>query len=152
VRTKAADAFARDAIQSKAVLLEDIPVDLVKKAQNFSFKSGVGGRIRARQLCRLQLPDYGERALPYSWGDVLSIFKYLPSYFSFHRSLWPFLRIIAVFRFAAVILSRKATSLASAGLRWLHPRSKSAIIKQSPLIRWCPPSENQPFRTNSTKE
>jgi hypothetical protein len=95
VRSRTGGEFLTEAMEAGVVVLEDISLDRVRKAQNYAFKAGVGGRIRLRRTLGFAVPDYGERDLSFTPRDVLKAFRYLPSYLSHHRWLWPLLRFFA---------------------------------------------------------
>lgn len=94
------------AVEAGVIELEEVPIDVVQRAQNFAYKARVGGRIRLAQVLGRSVPDYGGRSLTYTQADVLSALSYVPSYFSYHRSLWPFLRFAAIAKAAG----RKASN------------------------------------------
>lgn len=96
VRNRLGRELLIQAKEAGVVALEDIPIGSVKKAQNYAFKAGVGARIRLARFLRFALPDYGKRHLNYKASDFISAFRYLPSYISYHRCLWPFIRVLAI--------------------------------------------------------
>lgn len=110
-----ADLLAR-AAEAGVIELEETPIDVVQRAQNYAYKAAVGGRIRFAEILGRSVPDYGGRNLAYTRADVLSALSYAPSYFSYHRSLWPFLRFAAVAK-AAGRKARNRIGLAVRSLR-----------------------------------
>lgn len=96
VRSRIGAELLASAAEAGAIELEEAPIDVVQRAQNYEYKAGVGGRIRLAQMLGRSVPDYGGRNLAYTRSDVLSALSYVPSYFSYHRSLWPFLRFAAI--------------------------------------------------------
>lgn len=96
VRNEAASHLLTKAVEDGALVLEHAAVDRVKRAQNYAYKAAVGGRIRLRKMLGRPVPDYGNRNLAFASGDLWSALRYLPSYFSHHRSLWPFLHLLAL--------------------------------------------------------
>lgn len=111
VRTRIGTKLLTEAMEAGAVVLEEAPVSMVKRAQNYVFKTGVGGRIYLRQILRLATPDYGKRDLSFTTRDIQSAFRYLPSYFSYCRWSWPFLRFFAVVYYAGRIVRRGIVSM-----------------------------------------
>jgi coenzyme F420 hydrogenase subunit beta len=95
VRNRTGGEFLTEAMEAGVVVLEDISLDRVRKAQNYAFKAGVGGRIRLRRVFGFAVPGYGGRDLSFTPRDILKAFRYLPSYFSCYRWLWPLLRFSA---------------------------------------------------------
>ena len=111
VRNRLGGEFLIEAKKVGVVALEEVPISVVKKAQNYAFKAGVGGRIRLRQACGLATPDYGERNLTFKTRDILSAVRYLPSYFSHHRWLWPLIRSFAIINYMTLVPFRKIKAL-----------------------------------------
>lgn len=112
VRSRIGRKFLAEAREAGAVVLEEVPVHLVKRAQNYAYKAGVGGRIRLCQALGLATPEYSERDLTYRKRDIILAFRYLPSYFSHHRWLWPLLRCFAVIDYGGrLVIWRKAKSV-----------------------------------------
>lgn len=111
VRNRIGAKFLAGAMDSGAVVLEKAPLSMVKRAQNYSFKAGVGGRIRLRQLLRLPIPDYAERDLAFTTRNVTSAFRYVPSFLSYFRWLWPFIRLFAVGWYASRIAVNRIKSV-----------------------------------------
>jgi len=96
VRNRVAAEFVANAIRDGVILLEETDLAVVKRAQNYSFKAGVGARIQLRRILRLPVPDYSDRDLSFTLRDVLRALRYIPSYFSHHRWLWPAIRALAI--------------------------------------------------------
>lgn len=113
-RTKAGSDLLKEAIRDGAVQLKEVELGVVRRAQNYSFKKNVGSRIRMRAALRRPVPDYGDRDLPSSNRGLLGAFRYLPSYVSHHRWLWPAIRLFAFGHYlqrAAVQKGKRAARL-----------------------------------------
>jgi coenzyme F420 hydrogenase subunit beta len=107
VRTQAAHEFLSEAVDECAIVLEHVPVATVKRAQNYAYKAAVGARIQLRRMLGLETPEYGSRDLAFTARDVLTSLRYLPSHCSYHRWLWPFLRLFATLHHAQRALANK---------------------------------------------
>lgn len=117
-RNRLAGKFLVDAMQDGVILLEEIDLAVVKRAQNYSFKAGVGARIQLRRILRLAVPDYSDRDLSFTSRDVLRALRYMPSYFSYLRWLWPAIRALAIIHY----IQRLAIGKAKAAIGFLSRR------------------------------
>lgn len=117
-RSRIGHKFLTQASEAGIVVLEQVPVDVVKRAQNYTYKGSVGGRIRLREAFGLATPDYGERDLSCRRKDIILACRYLPSYFSHHRWVWPLLHVFAIMDYLGrVIVWPKVKSLLRSCLR-----------------------------------
>ncbi len=107
VRNQVGAAYLAKAVESGAIYLEEVALELVKRAQNYAFKARVGGRIRLRQILGRPVPAFAGRDLSCRWGDVWAGLRYLTSHISYHRWLWPVLRVWATLHYATRMLTGK---------------------------------------------
>jgi coenzyme F420 hydrogenase subunit beta len=98
VRNQVGSQLILNAIEKGDMIGKTFPLSLARRAQNYNFKKGAGGRIKFRSFFGKPVPNYGNREMKSSWLDSLSTIYYLPVYFSRRMSLWPFLRINAILR------------------------------------------------------
>lgn len=110
--------FLSGALDEGIVSLKEVDLGIVKRAQNYSFKAGVGARIRLRRSLGLRVPDYGQRDLPFSPRQFLGALRYVPSYFSHHRWTWPAIRALAI----AHYVQQRAIGKIKAPIRFLLRR------------------------------
>lgn len=115
VRNELGARLVKAAMQARVVALEEVPPQVVKRAQNYAYKASVGARIRLQQALGRATPDYGNRPLHYRTSDLLRAVRYLPSLFSHHRSLWPLLSFLAIVEYAT---RRVASRLGSVSRSW----------------------------------
>lgn len=99
VRLTSANQIIKEAMRDKAISLESINLDILYKAQNYTFKEEVGARIYLRKIGRLAVPDYSERELSYSRSSILRALRYIPSYCSHYSLLWPVIRLFAAIHY-----------------------------------------------------
>jgi coenzyme F420 hydrogenase subunit beta len=96
VRNEQGANLLSEAVTEGVVSLKVVDLSIVKRAQNYSFKATVGARIRLRRSLRLPVPDYSQRHLSFTARQILRSLRYTPSYFSYHRVLWPAIRALAI--------------------------------------------------------
>lgn len=108
VRNKYGEELLASAAQDEAVVLSEVALRTVKRAQNYTFKRGAGARIRIRDSLGLVVPSYGDRDLIFETKDVLLSFRYLTTSISHHRWLWPLLSCLAVVHYLLQIVVTKA--------------------------------------------
>jgi len=96
VRTQLGSDLLKEAAAAGAVHIENMAVSDAGRAQNYAFKGSAGSRIRLRRSLRLPVPDYSERELTFTPRQMLRALRYIPSYFSHRRWLWPAIRALAI--------------------------------------------------------
>jgi len=128
VRNRVAGRFLIDAMKDGVISLKEVDLAVVKKAQNYSFKASVGARIQLRKILRLPVPDYSCRDLSFTLSDLLRALRYIPSYFSHHRWLWPVIRVLAIVHYIQQRAIGKVKTAISCLLRRLaSKRTKGAM-------------------------
>lgn len=134
VRTKIGSELVAAALRDGAVVIEPVELDIVKRAQNYSFKQGVGTRLKVRTFLGLPVPDYGKRNLGFSLRALSSTFHYLPSFVSHYRFLWPLIRATALLRYQLMTVNRLARRgvgflLRLVGLRRRHAAQEKQMLQ-----------------------
>lgn len=112
IRNEIGDQFITDALEERIIEVEEVPSSLVRRAQNYSFKEGVGARINLQRAVGRTTPDYGDRKFTIKYRDYFSYLRYLPSFFSYHKWTWTLIRLIAIIHYAWRIFISRAKSLA----------------------------------------
>lgn len=120
VRNQLGHAFLEGAVAARAVHIENMTLSDARRAQNYTFKGTAGSRILLRRLFGFATPDYGRRRLSVTTRGVLSAFRYLPSYVSHNRWVWPFIRLLAVAHYLERDVVRRFKSVARFCLRGLR--------------------------------
>jgi coenzyme F420 hydrogenase subunit beta len=116
-RNTKGNKLIKEAISAGVVVLNEISVEKVRKAQNFSFKAGVGGRIFLRKIFRLAVPEFQGKDLTFRKRSLFSFFRYLPSYFSFREWTWMLLRVNAISYYLWGIFKRKIKRVVKWGIK-----------------------------------
>jgi len=118
VRNRRGADFLSGALNEGIVSLEKVDLSVVKRAQNYYFKEGVGARIRLRRSLGLPVPDYSERDLSFTPRQIMRALRYTPSYFSHHRWLWPAIRALAIVHY----IQQRAIGKVKAPIRFILRR------------------------------
>lgn len=106
VRTNKGASLILDAQNNNVIDINEISSDLVKKAQNFSFKRSAGARMKLRKICGKAVPLYASREMSYKMKDIVKAIKYVPSYFSHVKFLWPIISLIVTMRGTVSIIKK----------------------------------------------
>lgn len=96
VRSARGAAAVDAAVRAGAVVLQELPVAQARMAQNYAYKREVGARVWLRRRMGAQVPAYAREAGGNSAKRVVRALRYMPSYVSHHRWLWPVLRVFAI--------------------------------------------------------
>lgn len=108
IRNQVGYEILKRAADDGVIVIEEVSADVIKSAQNFGFKGGVGGRIRLRKLLGCAVPDYGKRELPCTIRSIISALAYLTTYFSHIRWLWPLLYAFSLLNYIFNSIKRRA--------------------------------------------
>ncbi|MEM2351183.1 MAG: Coenzyme F420 hydrogenase/dehydrogenase, beta subunit C-terminal domain [Thermoproteota archaeon] len=131
VRTRVGSELVNAALRDGAIVAEPVELNVVKRAQNYSFKQGVGSRLKLRALIGLSVPDYGKRELRVSLGSCWGLLYYLPSFISHQRILWPLIRVLALFRYRLMSAIRFGKRVTRFLLRIMFRRQRSGQIAET---------------------
>lgn len=117
VRTEPGRKLVESAAQDGAVSIEPFPIHLATRAQNYRHKANVGSRIELRRRLGYRVPNYGTRRPVPSLRGLLGALRYLPSYVSHHRVLWPAIRCFALAHYVQCIAVARLKGVARRLLR-----------------------------------
>jgi len=129
VRNQRGSELVSRALNEGIVCLQNVALGVVKRAQNYSFKAGVGARIRLRKNLRLPVPDYPGRNISFTLAQMLGALRYIPSYFSYHRWLWPAICALAVVHYLLQRGVRKVKAVTGFALRRLGLRRTGGVTR-----------------------
>jgi len=102
-------------------ITEEIGVEKFFMAQNVKFKKQFYSRARILKFFRKKIPNYYfDKDYGFIRNRYLNILLYLPSYFTHHRWLWPFLPFFRLIRYYVL----KISALSKAFYRKLQKWSK----------------------------
>jgi len=107
VRNRLGYELLNRAQASGAIIVQDMPINEANMAQNYAFKDNVGSRIVLHRMIYFAAPSYGKRNLPVTLTGLLSAIRYLPSYISYKRWIWPCLKFFSLVHYLGRMLLSK---------------------------------------------
>ncbi|WP_214019515.1 Coenzyme F420 hydrogenase/dehydrogenase, beta subunit C-terminal domain [Methanoculleus sp.] len=102
-RTDVGEGLLRGAQSKKVIDLAEIDERLLSRAQNYNFKKGCNSRLILLKFFGKPVPEYNVPLENLKFLDCCQMLYYLPSYFSSRKYLWPFIYLVALFRYPTMM-------------------------------------------------